>query len=299
MAIIDPSDATDQTVTWSSSDNDVAAVSNGVVSTKDIGMAVITATANDGGLQATCTVSVAAATTHTHSFSDAWSKSNDSHWHVCSECNEISDKAAHQWDAGKQTIAPTYTTDGVKTFTCSVCQQTRTETIPTTGHSFSNVWSKDNDNHWHACIDPGYEDLIADKAHHSWDTGIVTKEPTAETEGEKVYTCTVCNCSRVETLSALSDYAIQILKSTSASMELLLTNRTTSEVSVRFIVAAYDQRGELIVAKMADKILTASESLDLTVSYTVSSNIRTVKAFVLSSDRLTPLRRAWSRQVSS
>lgn len=297
-AIIDPANATDQTVTWSSSDNDVAAVSNGVVSAKDAGTAVITATANDGGLQAACTVTVDAAATHTHSFSDVWSKDNDSHWHVCSGCNEISDKAEHQWDAGIQTTAPTSTADGVKTFTCSVCQQTKTETIPATGHSFSNVWSMDNDSHWHACIEPGYEDLTADKAPHSWDEGIVTKEPTEKTDGEKVYTCTVCNCIRVEALSILRDYAIHILKSTPDSMELSLTNQTTSGASVRFIVAVYDQRGNLAAFKMADKILTASESLNLTVSYTVSSNVQTVKAFVLSPDTSVPLRGAWSRQVS-
>lgn len=297
-AIIDPSDATDQTVTWSSSDNDVAAVSDGVVSAKDIGTAVITATANDGGFQAACTVTVDAAAAHTHSFSEVWSKDNDSHWHVCSGCDEISDKAEHQWDAGTQTTAPTHTTDGIKTFTCSVCRQTKTEVIPATGHSFSDVWSMDNESHWHACVDPGYEDLIADKALHSWDAGIVTKEPTAETEGEMVYTCTVCSCNRVETLRALSGYAIQILRSTSASTELSLTNQTTSEASVRFIVAAYDQHGKLAAVKMADKILAASESLNLTVSYTVSSNVRTVKAFILSSGISAPLRGAWSRQVS-
>lgn len=297
-AIIDPSDATDQTVTWRSSNNGVAAVSDGVVSAKDIGTAVITATANDGGFQAACTVTVDAAAAHTHSFSEVWSKDNDSHWHVCSGCNEISDKAAHQWDAGTQTTAPTHTTDGIKTFTCSVCRQTKTEVIPATGHSFSDVWSMDNESHWHACVDPGYEDLIADRAPHSWDAGIVAKEPTAEAEGEKVYTCTVCSCNRVETLRALSGYAIQILRNNSDSTELSLTNQTTSEASVRFIVAAYDQRGKLAAVKMADKILAASESLNLTVSYTVSSNVRTVKAFVLSSGISAPLRGAWARQVS-
>lgn len=294
-ATIDPSDATDQTVTWSSSDNDVAVVSNGTVSAKAAGTAVITATANDGGLQASCTVTVDAATTHTHSFSNNWSMDNDSHWHVCSECGEIVDMAGHQWDAGTQTTAPTCTTDGTKTFTCSVCQQTKTETIPATGHIFSDAWSKDNDSHWHIC-----ENCIetSDTATHAFDNGVITTAPTTETEGEKVYTCTVCGYTRVETLAALSDYTIQMLKNTSTSTELSLTNQTKNEASIRFIVAAYDQRGKLVAVKMADKILTASESLNLTVFYTVSSNVQTVKAFVLSPDTLAPLRGAWSRQVS-
>ncbi|MBR6779610.1 MAG: dockerin type I repeat-containing protein, partial [Clostridia bacterium] len=35
----------------------------------------------------------------------------------------------HTWDNGVQTLAPTYTTPGVKTFTCTVCGGTRTEEI--------------------------------------------------------------------------------------------------------------------------------------------------------------------------
>ena len=36
----------------------------------------------------------------------------------------------HKWDAGKVTTQPTETAEGVKTFTCTVCGQTRTESIP-------------------------------------------------------------------------------------------------------------------------------------------------------------------------
>ncbi len=39
----------------------------------------------------------------------------------------------HKWDDGKVTTAPTATKDGVKTYTCSRCGATKTETIPATG----------------------------------------------------------------------------------------------------------------------------------------------------------------------
>ena len=39
---------------------------------------------------------------------------------------------------------------------------------------------------------------------HSWDNGTVTKAPTEETEGEKVYTCTVCGETRRESVPVLS-----------------------------------------------------------------------------------------------
>ena len=65
VSSIAPSNATDQTVSWSSSDTGVASVdvSTGVVTGIAPGTASITATANDGsGVAATCTVTVPAAT---------------------------------------------------------------------------------------------------------------------------------------------------------------------------------------------------------------------------------------------
>lgn len=38
--------------------------------------------------------------------------------------------AAHRWDEGKVTQAPTYDAEGVRTFTCTECGETKTESIP-------------------------------------------------------------------------------------------------------------------------------------------------------------------------
>jgi len=57
-AIINPADATNCTVTWSSSNSSVARVEDGVVSPVGIGQAVITATTADGGFEASCSVTV-------------------------------------------------------------------------------------------------------------------------------------------------------------------------------------------------------------------------------------------------
>lgn len=57
-ATISPSDATNQNVTWKSSNTNVVTVSKGVVKAVAAGTATITATAKDGGYTATCTVKV-------------------------------------------------------------------------------------------------------------------------------------------------------------------------------------------------------------------------------------------------
>lgn len=60
IATVGPSDATDKSVTWSSSNSDIASVSStGVVTGISAGTATITATANDGsGKTATCNITV-------------------------------------------------------------------------------------------------------------------------------------------------------------------------------------------------------------------------------------------------
>lgn len=60
---------------------------------------------------------------------------------ICSNCGEvISTKeipatGAHTWDNGTVTTEPTETTPGVRTYTCTVCGQTKNEIIPATGGS--------------------------------------------------------------------------------------------------------------------------------------------------------------------
>ena len=62
---------------------------------------------------------------------------------VCSSCGAseqvrvIPKTNEHKWDAGKVTVEPTCDGKGVKTFTCTVCNETKTEEIAALGHDFA------------------------------------------------------------------------------------------------------------------------------------------------------------------
>ena len=135
---------------------------------------------------------------------------------ICDNCGEVvSTKeipatGAHTWDNGTVTTEPTETTPGVRTFTCAVCGQTRTETIPATGaHDYQftkNVAPTCTADGYdlYTCSGCGATEKRNSKPAlgHKWDSGKVTTEPTETTPGVRTYTCTVCGETRTETIPA-------------------------------------------------------------------------------------------------
>ena len=94
----------------------------------------------------------------------------------CKDCGQLISKGAvvkatgHSWDSGKVTEAATCKKEGTKTYTCSICGDTKTEAIP--------------------------------KKEHSFDEGKVTKKATCTEDGLKVYTCKNCGETKEEILKA-------------------------------------------------------------------------------------------------
>ena len=140
-----------------------------------------------------------------HTYGTDWESDNDeNHYHVCSVCSDKADVTPHSYDNGVITTPATETTEGVKTYTCSVCHHTKTETVPKLSHthSLSVDYSKDETGHWHTCS--GCTEKVDFEAHTE-DSGTVTVQPTETTEGIRVYSCTVCGyVIRTETVPALA-----------------------------------------------------------------------------------------------
>lgn len=104
----------------------------------------------------------------------------------------------HQWNAGTVTKAATCSAAGTKSFTCTNCGTTKTETIAALGHSYG-AWAKLNDTqHQRVC---SRDSSHVEKANHTWNNGTVTQAATCVATGIKTYTCTVCNATKTETVA--------------------------------------------------------------------------------------------------
>ncbi|MDE7087105.1 MAG: hypothetical protein K2O67_02820, partial [Clostridia bacterium] len=92
--------------------------------------------------------------------------------------------------------AATCTTDQ----TCTLCG---TVIVQKTGHSYSDDWSSDATNHWHAAT-CGHTAETSGIAVHAWDGGTETKPAKCNEEGVTTYTCTVCSKTKTETIAKIA-----------------------------------------------------------------------------------------------
>ena len=109
----------------------------------------------------------------------------------------------HQYDEGTVTTQPTCTTDGVMTYTCTVCGATKTEPIPMTGHQFGTDWRYDATNHWHVCT---CGETGTPESHSFADT---VTPATPEAQGYTTHTCTVCAYSYQDSYTDYSGIPVE------------------------------------------------------------------------------------------
>ena len=143
----------------------------------------------------------------------------------CSVCNEILVEQTeipakgHSWNGGEITTSPTCENAGVKTYTCAVCHETKTETITATGHTevidpaveaTCTEPGKTEGKHCSVCNEILVAQTEIPAKDHSWDEGKITTSPTCENAGVKTYTCTVCNATRTEAIAATGHTPVEV-----------------------------------------------------------------------------------------
>ena len=166
-----------------------------------------------------------------------WKHDETNHWQECSVCHDIIDKAEHtyashkcedtaactkaecgyvkpagqhSWNDGEVTTPATCTTDGVKTYTCKVCSETKTEPIKASGHSLTKVeavaatCTEGGNNEYYTCsvckkvfkADATTETTVADETLAALGHKLTKTEAKAatctEVGNKEYYTCDNC-----------------------------------------------------------------------------------------------------------
>ncbi|MCM1334120.1 MAG: autotransporter adhesin family protein [Bacteroides sp.] len=135
----------------------------------------------------------------------------------------------HNWVDGVVTLEPTEDSDGVKTFTCANCGETKTETIPSLNHVHSLVPHEKVDadcvnagtvEYWHCetCGNDYGDEAAANQLTeiaipalgHDFDEGTVTTAPNCTEKGVKTSTCRrdACHETKTEEIPATGHTAV-------------------------------------------------------------------------------------------
>ena len=143
----------------------------------------------------------------------------------CSVCNEILVEQTeipakgHSWNGGEITTSPTCENAGVKTYTCAVCHETKTETITATGHTevidpaveaTCTEPGKTEGKHCSVCNEVLVAQTVIPAKGHQWDKGEITTSPTCENAGVKTFTCTVCSETKTEAIDATGHKPVDV-----------------------------------------------------------------------------------------
>ena len=165
---------------WTTSDNSIVTVNCGVITGKSEGTATVTA----------------------HSL--LWGAAK---WTVT-----VNDKTVHKnhvWNEGIVTETATCSNYGTRTYTCTICGATKTESIQKDPNNHAKIIT---DTKEATCTEDGCTTVkceacgtIISKTElpatgHTWNQGTVTKKATCNEKGEIKYTCENCGAEKIKEL---------------------------------------------------------------------------------------------------
>ena len=319
-AKVEPSDATNKNVTWSSSNSEVATVDNGVVTAVSAGEAIITVTTEDGGKTATCKVTVNApqtvpvtgvtldkaeltlekgstgtlkATVEPQNATNntvTWSSGNP-------EVATVDNGVVTAVSAGEAIITVT-TEDGAKTATCKVTVNAP-QTVPVTGVTLdkTSLDLKTGDNTTlTATVNPESatnKDVtwISDKPEIAAVKGGTVTAKAAGTaiiavttiDGGKIATCTVTVIPKTVQVSGIQvqgSASVYVGGSTKLTATVTPTNATNQKVT-------WSSNNESVATVGTDGTVTAVSAGTATITVTTEDGQKTAACTVtvLSVDR--------------
>lgn len=242
-----------------------------------------------------CMTMVACNTAHEHVYETNWSYNETEHWHKCTGCDEVSDKAAHsggkatctakaicevcgqpygktgdhEWGEWQQTKAPTCTEKGTETRVCkNNPEHTETRDVEKAAHDVSTNWLHDETNHWKECT---VCHTKSDIAAHDFGEWTEVTAPTYVADGAKKRTCNTCGYSEngtIDKLVAVSSITIDGEQTLTLKVNEVATLVATvlpdnaTDKTIEWTSSDNDvvevARGRLLAHKAGDAVITAT-----------------------------------------
>ena len=242
-----------------------------------------------------CMTMVACNTAHEHVYETNWSYNETEHWHKCTGCDEVSDKAAHsggkatctakaicevcgqpygetgdhEWGEWQQTKAPTCTEKGTETRVCkNNPEHTETRDVEKAAHDVSTNWLHDETNHWKECT---VCHTKSDIAAHDFGEWTEVTAPTYVADGAKKRTCNTCGYSEngtIDKLVAVSSITIDgeqtltLKVNEAATLVATVLPDNATDKTIEWTSSDNDvvevARGRLLAHKAGDAVITAT-----------------------------------------
>lgn len=143
-----------------------------------------------------------AAEIENHSWSHWTSVNENTHKKTCDICDAIR-TASHNWGEGVVAKEPTEEEEGLMTYTCGDCGQTKGEPIDKLEHVHNwSDWAQNTETtHIRSC-----RCNETQTAPHNFGTGVVTTQPTHTSQGVKTFVCEECGYSYTEDIPETTEH---------------------------------------------------------------------------------------------
>ena len=244
-------------------------------------------------------------------------KTEGSHCYVCGEvikAQTVIKATGHKYDDGKITKQPTCTETGVKTYTCSECGATKTETIKANGHTevidkavpaTCTTDGKTEGSHCYVCGEVIKAQTVIKATGHNFGSWSTTKAATCTESGTQTRKCASCGKTETKTIPAKGHTssswiidkqpAVGVKGSkhkectvcharleTATIPALAVTKQSISKASVTLSTSTYAYDGKAkkpgVTVKLNGK--TLKNGTDYTVSYSNNTKVGTAKVTI-------------------
>lgn len=207
-----------------------------------------------------------------------WKKySSRKHIRYCTECDEY-ETQSHNWDDGQIITEATHEDDGEILYTCEDCGATKTKYIDAEGHDYGS-WVKYNaEMHRKTCSCGAFLE-----EQHNWNSGVVTKEPTATTTGIKTYTCESCKATKTEVIR-IDTIPVSGIQLDKTSMKLTLGSSVRLNATIMPSNATNQniiwQSSNANVASVSGGLVTANKAGTATITATTEDGAYSAQCVV-------------------